>query len=133
MKPLVLLPVLPVLVLATAAHAQTPQSKTAKVEAEVILVGCAPVHMLCGYLMNRQEMAIKITKVGSGPFKVGDTPVVDVVTCFEGPLLRKQGAQEPFVELDPAQIRRGSKINLEFEAYLGGNLATTDHITVTKL
>jgi len=126
--------------LAPSARAQpappslTPKPKVAVVDAEVILIGCSPMRAMCGYLMSRQPMAIKVTKVDSGPMRVGDTPVVDVVTCFEGPLLRKSNPGTFLVELDQTQIRAGSKIHLELEVYAsGGNLATTDKITVTKL
>ena len=111
----------------------TPQAAPAVVEADVLLVGCSPMKGMCGILMSRQPMALKVTKAISGPLKAGDTPVVDVVTCFPGPLLHTSDPNEAFVELDPTQIRNGSKIKIELDVYQSGTLATTDKITVVKL
>lgn len=113
--------------------AVTPQAKRAVIDAEVVLIGCSPMRAACGILMSRQPVAIKVTKVDAGPLKVGETAVVDVVTCFEGPLLHRPDPVQSFVALDERKIRMGSKIHLEVEVYPSGNLATTDNITVTKL
>lgn len=120
-----------IMLLTGTTAAQVPQPKKAIVEADVLLVGCAP-KFHCGIMAAAQPVAIKITKVASGPLKVGDTPVLDILACTPGPLLVADH-NDGFVELDPKQIRRGSKIKVELDVYPTGSSATTDKITVTKL
>ena len=114
---------------AGTAAAQAPRK--AIVEAEVLLVGCAP-KFHCGVMAAMQPVAIKVTKVASGPLKVGDTPVLEVLACAPGPLLVAD-QRDGLVELDPKQIRAGSKIKIELDVYPTTSWATTDKITVTKL
>ncbi len=110
----------------------TPQPVHARVEATVLLIGCASKFM-CGIMAARQEVALVVTKVSTGPFKVGDTPVIGILTCSPGPLLSTPTKDATWVELDQRQIRRGSKIELELDVYPSGNTATTDQINVLSL
>ena len=112
------------------AAAQAP--KQAVVEADVLLVGCAPLKVVCGRVAVTQPMAVKVTKVTSGPLKIGDAIVVEVLTCSPGPLLVASEPDKPFVELDPRQIRRGSHLRLALDVEHGAAFATTDKIGVVK-
>jgi hypothetical protein len=117
---------------AQPAAKQPSTSRTAVVDAEVIMIGCVPESFACGLVPRTQELAIKITKSISGPLKIGDTPVVSVLACSAGPLLRAVPSKNNFVALDWDKIQRGSKIHLELEVYQGGAATETDKITVTK-
>ena len=124
-----------VMLLAGSAVAQAPAPqapKKAVVEADVVLVGCPP-KFFCGGIAALQSVALRITKVDSGPLKAGDTTVMDVLACFPGPLLVSTDPTG-LVELDPKQIRRGSKIKVELDVSgLYGSSTTSDKITVKKL
>ncbi len=118
---------------APAKKTQTPQPVLARVEATVLLVGCAST-IACGRIAAHQDVALVVTKVSSGPFKVGDTPVVGVLTCSPGPLMSTPTKNAPWFELDQRQIRRGSKVELELEVYSNGIVGTTtDQIRVLSL
>ena len=117
---------------AQPAANQPSTTHTAVVDADVIMIGCPPPPFFCGVIARTQDVAIKITKSISGPLKAGDTPVVSVLACFAGPLLRTVPPNNDLVVLDWDKIRRGSKIHLELEVYPSGAAAETDKITVTK-
>jgi hypothetical protein len=142
-----LLPAILVFMLAAAAAAQpsrpaappppkpptlTPQPAVARVEATVLLIGCG-ARFLCGVVAARQEVALVVTKVSSGPLKVGDTPVVGIMTCSPDPLFSTPTKDAPWLELDQRKIRRGSKIDVELEIYADGQMTTPDKIRVLAL
>ena len=117
---------------AQPAPTLTPQPTKARVEATELLIGCAS-KFVCGIIAAQQDVALVVTKVNAGPLKVGDTPVVGVMTCSPGPLLTAGSKDAPGVELDQRKIRRGSKIELELDVYPTSVGTTTDKIRVLSL
>jgi hypothetical protein len=97
-----------VLTLSLSADAATPPRDV--FEAEVVKVGTAP-GFLCGGAAALQELDVKVKRASSGRYHAGDAPVLHVLTCFGGPLLRAiRGARAPVYELDPALVKQGSVI-----------------------
>ena len=113
-----------------AANKPLPPSTTARVEATVLLVGCAS-NFRCGRVAAQQEVALVVTKVVSGTVKVGDSFVMGVLTCGPGPLLYVSQTGE--IGLDAGKIRSGSKIDVELDIGPYGNGTTTDKIRVLSL
>jgi hypothetical protein len=87
----------------------------ASFEGKITALGTAPA-FLCGGAMATQDVTLTISKVQSGPLKVGDKPTIRVLTCFGGKLLRPiANAKAPVFELDPAKIHVGSAIHVDAE------------------
>jgi hypothetical protein len=124
------------LAFATAASAQPkPPPPSSIVEGKVVLVEPPPpMPVFCGRIAMTQSFVLEIQKVKHGPRKPGRI-VVEVLTCGPGPLLRQRdGEPEGMVEIDPAQLRVGSRIRVDAEDPEGKGVwfTTTDRITVTK-
>jgi hypothetical protein len=108
------------------AQPTPPPPKHDVFEATVTRVGPAP-GFLCGDAAALQVLDVTVTRATAGRFHRGDHPALSVLACFGGPLLRLvPGARAPVYELDPAQVRPGTRIAFDVTENAEGWIETTE-------
>jgi hypothetical protein len=105
-----------------------PASKPVRIEGVVTAIGESP-RFLCGYIMARQNITIRVTRAPRSQFRRGKTVVIPVLACFEGRFLTISPTTG-LVELDPSIVKVGAKLAIDGLPATGAFYVQTKDLTV---